>query len=456
MAKPSAASVGQVSWEYVPKKLAHSGTLKVSIPGRSSQGDLQFNLRCFINDQRPAKRSSQPDDPLYNTSDSPFIYFVDVRRHKKGELVIKTDEQNQQRRQPEFSTMQFEYTTVSIQIFALRGVKVYTEFDRPDGKVKQMFEPLRQSFGRLTIEVKVNIFQDRSQLPAPGEPVENSQVFPSFESDNDHLGGNPLRRSLSRVSIKYIPNGIEFTWFPLGQTLRLELAKPAAGNSGFSYYINPEVKFPSDFPLYFPKYDNLLHIRTFGEVQKTLTPVKNPIFKVKDPAIQGVYYRSNFVDPVVWAEKGHPAFRRGKRSLKRGHFRPDRSIHRPLHEARFFRIEQVGSLDQLPPPHTPFSIKPIKKSDKRNYEKAKKEYLSYYTEPDLPLLIRLAMDLGIGVIPIAGDLVDYAEFNLMLATGKDRWGKDVDDLDIFLAGLSVIPVLGIVGNIAKSAKRAIP
>ena len=459
MSKILVAAVGAASWEYTPEERPHAGTLKVTIPGRSQmksrESDLRFDLRCFINDRRPAKRSNDPLDPLYDTIESPFVYFVDVQRHDMGEVAIVYDEKDMDRRFPRgtFKVIPAEHTTVRIQIFALRGVKVAAEIDLPKGKKKQKLEPLKQQFGRLTIDVRVNILQDRDQLPAVGEPPEKSnQIFPSFEADNDHLGGNALYRSLGRFSVKYIPNGIEFTWFPLGQTLRLELANPLDGRSGFSYYLNPEPKFPDVIgnPNWL-RYDDLLHIRTSGNVKKSLTPIKNPIYQVKNMGTQAVVYRQKFVDPVAWARKGYPKLKTGKGHIEGGRFFENKAVHRPLEEARFFRIEKVESLADLEPPHTPFTVKAVSRKDKQQ----NKEYLSYYTEPEYPASVRVAIDLGVGFIPIIGDLVDFYELNLILATGKDRWGKDADGWDIFFAAWSIIPIIGIPADIAKRVKRTI-
>jgi len=59
------------------------------------------------------------------------------------------------------------------------------------------------------------------------------------------------------------------------------------------------------------------------------------------------------------------------------------------------------------------------------------------------------VDVGIGIIPIIGDIADYAEFNVALATGKDRWGNEVANWELVLMGVSAIPVFGDLFKVVR-------
>jgi hypothetical protein len=78
---------------------------------------------------------------------------------------------------------------------------------------------------------------------------------------------------------------------------------------------------------------------------------------------------------------------------------------------------------------------------------------------DLPYeLTMTAVDIGIGMIPIIGDLVDIGEFVGALVTGKDRWGREVGTFDKVLMGvgavIGLIPFLGGIGALLRGGVRA--
>ncbi|MEM8813304.1 MAG: hypothetical protein AAGF59_11860 [Pseudomonadota bacterium] len=174
-----------------------------------------------------------------------------------------------------------------------------------------------------------------------------------------------------------------------------------------------------------------------------LGPIKNPDYK-KLPVKHAEFYRENFVDPVAWAENGYPT-EFTKRFGRNRVFQPNLKVHRPLDEALFFRVQQVGSVRGLPAPHAVFAVPP-------GDDEARTNWRSYYTDPAVPAFLKLALDVGIGFIPIVGDFVDFVEFNHMLATGRDRWGNKVDNTDLVLAGIAVIPVLGISAGVARALR----
>jgi hypothetical protein len=54
-----------------------------------------------------------------------------------------------------------------------------------------------------------------------------------------------------------------------------------------------------------------------------------------------------------------------------------------------------------------------------------------------------ATDACIGMIPVAGDIIDIGEFIYASITGKDRWGRDVTSLDLLLMGIgALLPFVG--------------
>ena len=69
-----------------------------------------------------------------------------------------------------------------------------------------------------------------------------------------------------------------------------------------------------------------------------------------------------------------------------------------------------------------------------------------------------ALDVGVGAIPIVGDLVDIGEFVWALATDRDRWGRKVSTSDKVLMGIGaiigLIPLLGGVGSLLRGGGRA--
>ncbi len=69
-----------------------------------------------------------------------------------------------------------------------------------------------------------------------------------------------------------------------------------------------------------------------------------------------------------------------------------------------------------------------------------------------------ALDVGVGMIPIVGDLVDIGEFFWALGTDHDRWGRPLTAGDKVLMGvgaiIGLIPFLGGVGSLLRGGAKA--
>lgn len=69
-------------------------------------------------------------------------------------------------------------------------------------------------------------------------------------------------------------------------------------------------------------------------------------------------------------------------------------------------------------------------------------------------VIKLGTDLGIGMVPVFGDLADLADFGKALVTGSDKWGDEVGTFELALMGLGVlIPVVG--SGVVRRAGRGL-
>jgi hypothetical protein len=75
---------------------------------------------------------------------------------------------------------------------------------------------------------------------------------------------------------------------------------------------------------------------------------------------------------------------------------------------------------------------------------------------DLPFeLAMTAADVGVGMIPIVGDLVDIGEFFYALGTGRDRWGREVGTGDKVLMGIgALVGLIRGLGGIGSVLRRA--
>ena len=55
-----------------------------------------------------------------------------------------------------------------------------------------------------------------------------------------------------------------------------------------------------------------------------------------------------------------------------------------------------------------------------------------------PWWVMVTADIVVGAIPIVGDIVDAGEFIVAIASGTDRWGRPVTNLDLLLMGAGVL------------------
>jgi hypothetical protein len=117
-------------------------------------------------------------------------------------------------------------------------------------------------------------------------------------------------------------------------------------------------------------------------------------------------------------------------------------------ESLFFRLKRVDRLEDLPAPNAIFSVR-------SEEDVAPVDYHTFSPPPDLHAMpwVQLAVDLGIGTIPIVGDVIDFADFNLALSTGKDKWGNEVDNFDLVLMGLAIIPLFGSLFQAFRKGAR---
>ena len=72
-------------------------------------------------------------------------------------------------------------------------------------------------------------------------------------------------------------------------------------------------------------------------------------------------------------------------------------------------------------------------------------------------LATTAVDVGVGAIPVVGDLIDIGEFFYALTTDRDRWGNEVSTSDKVLMGIGavigLIPFLGGVGSALRGGAK---
>jgi hypothetical protein len=97
------------------------------------------------------------------------------------------------------------------------------------------------------------------------------------------------------------------------------------------------------------------------------------------------------------------------------------------------RVYDVDRLNQVPEQGTPLKetgreVKPFAGEIDETLEEA---------------IARASLDIGVGLIPIVGDLVDIAEFAYALKTDRDRWGRKVSTEEKALMGIgAVLPIVG--------------
>jgi hypothetical protein len=419
------------------EQVSRGGLLVVEIDAVTSSGPPsgsphRITLRAAIDDLVASHRSGiSVNDPYYGSQLVPYRYRVDYAEHR--EVVPKFSSLGpvvgQQHEEARF--------TVKVEIFVLSGVRVQ-RFIEETGKAARDFAA-EYRVGALTIIFNVFAFQDLRRLPVPGQPLSQNLLYPFYEVFDDTA---PLTRkqALTYLTVRHIPNGIEFTWIVTEQTLRVTLNTPGDGVSGFAYAVKPLPEFPHTGNRDFLLFDDLLHLRTCGDVKLTLLRMKAARRRREVRSRAGVIAPSEMVfpDPLEWERRNYPTSAASA---------VDPSLYRPIVESRFFRLQRVKQLNDLPAPGEIFTVRPDDDIAGTQYES--------FAPPNLDLIpwAQLVFDLGVGTIPIVGDIMDFADFNLALRTGKDKWGNEVDNVDLVLMGLAIIPLFGTLFQAFRKGTR---
>lgn len=104
--------------------------------------------------------------------------------------------------------------------------------------------------------------------------------------------------------------------------------------------------------------------------------------------------------------------------------------------AVFYDVQQSPTLDDIPDQgaslaNLPGSFEPVNVISSPNNN-------AIYREITYALA-----DIGVGAIPVIGDIADIGEFFLALATGTDRWGRHVSTAEKWIMGVgALLPVVG--------------
>jgi hypothetical protein len=260
-------------------------------------------------------------------------------------------------------------------------------------------------------------------------------LYPLFEYLNDEISLFRERQALMYMTVRHLPNGAEFTWLATQQTLRVTLKEPGDGKSGFSYSLNPLPDFPRTEEREFLAFDDLLHIRFCGDVDFVLLPMPEAQFNDSRGGVAEIAGEV-FPDPIEWAKRNNPPYRGSA----------DPALYRPIVESLFFRLERVDRLDELPAAGAVFKVHP-------DYNIAVNEYGRFLRTTNFTPWAQLVADLVVGSIPLLGDIADFADFNLALRTGKDKWGNEVGNFDLVLMGLAIIPLLGSLFQVFRRGAR---
>lgn len=347
------------------------------------------------------------------------------------------------------------HSAVRIAAYALHGVQITAQISL-GGEAFRPMEPV-EDFGVLVIEFKVFRLDSPLQLPAPGVEPLPDEVLPRYPVVSCERGGAkevPLP-VLFRFMVEPRPDGVDITWCITRQILKLTFADPRDGNAAFGWYFKPDPDLRRDGS--FLNYDDLLHVRIFGAVNVQVTNPLLPddgydlpkgcrdvltVFRARYengfPGDAGSASRF-FVDPLAFEVFTQQVIK-GVKDLDRV------ALQRDIAGARFFRLEEVKSIDRIRPAGARFEVGQDIAGEQ--FDEWRKGPPSVAEE-----IARAAMDISIGFIPVVGDAVDYAEFNHALATGEDRWGRKAADWEIALMGLSTLPLLGTIFSIARTGGK---
>lgn len=106
---------------------------------------------------------------------------------------------------------------------------------------------------------------------------------------------------------------------------------------------------------------------------------------------------------------------------------PNPTLISPLALIDAFRVYKVPTFADVPVQGTPLA------PDER-YRVTRWERI-YSLEETIAMA---AFDIGVGFIPVVGDLVDIAELVYGVTTGRDRWGRPLSTTDLVLMGIGAL------------------
>jgi hypothetical protein len=111
---------------------------------------------------------------------------------------------------------------------------------------------------------------------------------------------------------------------------------------------------------------------------------------------------------------------------------PNPRLVSPLALVDAFRVYKVPAFGEVPAQGTP--LEPEERFRVTSFER------SYTLEETLAMA---GIDIGVGFIPVLGDLVDIAELIYGVATGRDRWGRPLSTADLMIMGIgALLPFVG--------------
>lgn len=418
------------------------GKVTVQIDALDGQ-NLPCQLTLSLSFISLLERERQQSLPEYHETGPPYRCRVDTATHRVERLVSR-------KRGMEFDTEVVVTVrhTVRVCVQVLRGVKVLALLNAATGTT--VVEGSRRiQAGLLSIDLEVVALQDGARLPVSGAPLEPGLMHPTYRLGEDDIAPLTGLRGLACIVARHVPNGVDLTWPATGQVVSLRLLDPADGVSGFAFALNERPALPQQQGGQFACYDDVLHLQLCGRVQ---VGVSMPEF-----LRENFFGDRLFPDPIEWQQAGspevaHPTYRvwmpgDGWMPVEPTPRLP--AYFRPVAASRFYRVQRVGSLDELPLPGVPFHVA-------ERDDVAAAEFGTYLEKgASIRPWLELGVDLGLGAIPIVGDIVDFADFNLALATGRDKWGHEVDDVDLLLMGLAVIPIFGTAFAGARKGARVL-
>lgn len=450
--------------EFVRMKDVYGGIARITIPvvlstfaGFSSR-DATIHLHVVMKDTlTPDERRRHrypPDLPCEN--DWPFCHRI-LTRERVPTTVEKLlgfmiDE----------GSLRFalDRSTVELEVYALHGVEVEAtiglaadgqeSFQLADEQARS--DPLQRDIGQLTVKITIIRLADQAQMPENGAPIRGEAVLPQLSYDGNRRG---VPRGAMSFDVRHLRDGIAITWLPTRQILTLTLTDLTDARQGFAVSFNPAPKFHERGT---SPFTDLLHVRVTAGVTVAVTNPLRPDDGTDMPshAVALLEQLANHYDGNFYGEKG--AYTRqfvdpfaldawlDEHGEPRGTYPalPTRDIA----ESRFFALEEVPSIRNLPPHGAPFRVKA---------DKGEALYDMWRKEPETTgeALAKAALDIGLGFIPFVGDAADFAEFNAAMASGNDRWGRPVARWEVALMGLSVIPLIGTVAAVGRYGGRLV-